>query len=105
MPAVVTYSPTGNAYIDGVLGTYKWAVNSFTYSFPTSASFYGTPYGSGEPGTGYEALNGAQQAMTRVALKMYASVAKLSFAEIVESATQHADLRFAMSDKPDTAWA
>jgi serralysin len=38
MPATSTISPTGNAYLDGVLSGYKWAVNSFTFSFPTSAS-------------------------------------------------------------------
>ncbi|WP_404295350.1 M10 family metallopeptidase C-terminal domain-containing protein (plasmid) [Microvirga sp. RSM25] len=105
MPAVVTYSPTGNAYIDGVLGDLKWAVNSFTYSFPASASFYGSAYGAGEPLSNFEALNAAQQTATRAALKLYASVANLSFTEIAETATQHADLRFAMSDKPGTAWA
>ncbi|MCB5175506.1 M10 family metallopeptidase C-terminal domain-containing protein [Microvirga lenta] len=106
MPAVVTYSPTGNAYIDGVLGDRKWAVNSFTFSFPTNASFYGSPYSSsGEPTSGFEAFNPTQQAATREALKLYASVANLSFTEIAETATQHADLRFAMSDKPGTAWA
>ncbi len=105
MPAVASYSPTGNACIDGVLGDYKWAVSSFTYSFPTSGSYYGASYGSGENITGFGAFNMTQQAATRDALKMYASVANLSFAEIGETALQHADLRFAMSDKPGTAWA
>lgn len=105
MPAVVTYSPTGNAYIDGVLGDAKWAVSSFTYSFPTSASYYGSNYGGGEPTSGFEALNSTQQAMTRTALRMYASVANLTFTEIAETSIQHADLRFGMSNKPSTAWA
>ena len=105
MPAVVTYSPTGNAYIDGVLGDLKWAVKSFTYSFPASASFYGVAYGDGEPLSNFETLNATQQMATRAALKLYASVANLSFTEVPETATQHADLRFAMSDKPSTAWA
>jgi serralysin len=105
MPAVASYSLIGNAYIDGVLGDYKWAVNSLTYSFPTSGSYYGSSYGSGENVTSFGALNIAQQATTRGALKMFASVANLSFSEITETAAQHADLRFAMSDKPGTAWA
>ncbi len=105
MPAVVTYSPTDDPYINGVLGDTKWAVNSFTYSFPTSSSYYGSNYAGGEPASQFEALNPAQQAMTRAALRMYASVANLSFAEMTETATRHADLRFGMSDKPSTAWA
>ena len=105
MPAVATYSLTGNSYIDGILGDLKWAVNSFTYSFPTSASLYGSSYGSGEPLSNFKALNTMQQTATRAALKLYASVANLGFTEISESTTQSADLRFAMSDKPSTAWA
>jgi serralysin len=105
MPAVVAYTLTGNAYIDGVLGDLKWAVKSFTYSFPTSASFYGTSYGNGEPLSNFGALNATQQAATRAGLAQYASVATLTFTEIAETTTQHADLRFAMSDKVGTAWA
>src|SRR3712207_3933844 len=44
MPAVSTFSPTGDKYIDGVLMGEKWAVNSFTFSFPTDGSYYGTGY-------------------------------------------------------------
>ncbi|MEY9558147.1 hypothetical protein [Sinorhizobium fredii] len=44
MPATTTYALTGNAYIDGVLGDWKWAVKDFTFSFPASASFYGNGY-------------------------------------------------------------
>jgi serralysin len=105
MPAVASYSLTGNAYIDGLLGDLKWAVNSFTYSFPTDASFYGSGYGSGETADNFGALNTTQQAAVRSSLKMYASVANLSFTEITETTTQHADLRFAKSDLPGTAWA
>lgn len=105
MPAVVTYSPTGNAYIDGVLGNVKWAVNSLTYSFPTSSAYYGSSYGDGENVTNFGALSSGQQSATRAALKMFASVANLSFSETSETSTQHADLRFALSDKPSTAWA
>jgi len=105
MPAVVTYTPTGNPYIDGILGNIKWAVNSFTYSFPTSGAYYGPSYGEGENVTNFGALNSNQQTATRTALKMFASVANLSFGEIGETSTQHADLRFALSDKPNTAWA
>jgi serralysin len=105
MPAVATYSLTTDTYINGVLCNLKWAVSSFTYSFPTSGSYYGTSYGNGENVTNFGGLNTAQQETVRSTLKMYGSVANLSFTELGETATQHADLRFALSDAPSTAWA
>jgi serralysin len=105
MPAVSTLAPTGDRYIDGVLSGTKWAVANFTYSFPTSGAFYGTPYGSGEPTNGFEALTPTQQAAVRAVLASYSAVANVTFTEMAESATQHADLRFAESDLPSTAWA
>jgi serralysin len=45
MPALSTYNLTGDPYIDGILGGAKWAVTSFTYSAPGSASYYGSQYG------------------------------------------------------------
>jgi serralysin len=105
MPAVTTYNLTGNAYVDSLLDGIRWAVNRFTYSFPTDASFYGASYGSGENTSNFEGFNATQQAAIRSALNLYASVANLSFTEITETASQHADLRFAMSDLPSTAWA
>ena len=40
MPAVTSVTASGDQDIDGMLYNQKWAVNSFTFSFPTSASFY-----------------------------------------------------------------
>ncbi|RVP97586.1 M10 family metallopeptidase C-terminal domain-containing protein [Sinorhizobium meliloti] len=105
MPATTTYATTGNAYINGLLGDWKWAIKDFTFSFPTSASFYGSGYGNGEPLKGFAVLNAAQQAATRAALDQFSSVANVTFTEVTESATKHADLRLASSDAPSTAWA
>ncbi|HEX2554455.1 MAG TPA: M10 family metallopeptidase [Microvirga sp.] len=105
MPATTSFALTGNAAIDGILGTEKWAVNGLTYSFPTSGSFYGRGYGSGEPTDNFEALNGVQQAAVRSVLAQYAAVANLTFTPLTESSTVHADLRYALSDAPGTAWA
>ncbi|WP_018096538.1 M10 family metallopeptidase C-terminal domain-containing protein [Sinorhizobium meliloti] len=105
MPATTTYATTGNAYINGLLGDWKWAIKDFTFSFPTSASFYGSGYGNGEPLKGFAVLNAAQQAATRAALDQFSSVANVTFTEVRESATKHADLRLASSDAPSTAWA
>src|SRR5215210_6264646 len=105
MPAVTAYSLTGDPYIDGVLGDVRWAVGSLTYSFPTSGSYYGSSYGQGENLTKFAAFSAAQQSAVRTVLQMYASVTNLSFVEIAETSSQHADLRFDMSDKLSTAWA
>ena len=104
MPAVTTIGSTGDTYIDGLLGNLKWSVNNFTYSFPANASLYGMSYGEGETAT-FGALNLMQQATARTALSMLASVANVTFTEITETATDHADLRFGLSNLPSTAWA
>lgn len=105
MPAISTYSPTGDPYVDALLSGRKWAVDSLTYSFPTSASFYGSNYGNGEPNNNFEAFNSVQQAATITILEMFSSVANLTFTQVTESSTLHGDLRYAMSDSPSTAWA
>ncbi|MEE1609759.1 M10 family metallopeptidase C-terminal domain-containing protein [Microvirga sp. CF3016] len=105
MPAVTTINPSGDSYTNGLLGEYKWAADSFSYSFPTDGSHYGASYGEGENVTNFGALNTLQQATVRTALSLYSSVADLTFSEIAETATDHADLRFALSDAPRTAWA
>jgi serralysin len=105
MPATTTISLSGNAYVDGILGDTRWATNTLTYSFPASASNYGTPYGNGEPGNNFGVLNATQQATVVSVLAMYASVANLTFTATTESNSNHGDIRFARSDAPSTAWA
>jgi serralysin len=105
VPAVTSSSSTGDAYVDGLLGNVKWAVDSLSFSFPTSGSYYGNPYGYEENVTNFGALNATQAAVTRSVLTNYASLTNLTFTETAETSTNHADLRYAMSDKPSTAWA
>ncbi len=105
MPATSSISPTGNLYVDGVLTGTKWAVGTLTFSFPTQASYYGTPYGAGQPGNNFQAFNPEQQAATRTILDGFASVANVKFTEIAETSTQHADLRLAESGAVGTAYA
>ena len=108
MPAVSSVSPTGTSYIDYVVSGTKWAVDDFTYSFPTSGSFYtgfgGGSYGSGEQNMGFQAFNSVQQAATGAILSMYSAVANVTFTLITETSSQHADLRYAESNLPSTAW-
>ncbi|MFL5152855.1 MAG: M10 family metallopeptidase C-terminal domain-containing protein [Microvirga sp.] len=104
MPATATVIASGNQDTDGVLSGIRWASGALTYSFPSSASFYGSNYSpDDEPGT-FSALNATQQSAARAILAMYAAVANLTFAPVVESATNHGTLRFAMSSAPGTAW-
>jgi serralysin len=57
VPATATYSPTGDPYIDGVLGGTKWAVTTLTFSFPTDPAFYGSGYS--EPTNNFKTFNSA----------------------------------------------
>ena len=108
MPATSSVTPSGIPYVDYVDGGTKWAVNSFTYSFPTSASFYvgfnGGPYGSGEENSAFKPFTAIQQAATASILNMYSAVANVTFTQITETTTQSADLRYAESNLPSTAW-
>ncbi|HEY8380546.1 MAG TPA: M10 family metallopeptidase C-terminal domain-containing protein [Microvirga sp.] len=105
MPATTSYDPTGNISIDGLLLGTQWAVRNLTYSFPTDASFYGSSYGGGEAANGFQAFSPAQQSAVRTILQGYSAVSGLTFTEITETATHHADLRYAESNAPNTAWA
>ncbi|HKU06828.1 MAG TPA: M10 family metallopeptidase, partial [Bradyrhizobium sp.] len=102
MPATASVSPTGNPYVDGILSGVEWGVSTLTFSFPASASYY--EYTS-EPGNNFKAFTTVQQAAIRDVLAEYASVANVTFTEIAETSTQHADLRYGESDAPTTAWA
>ena len=103
MPSTSSFSPTTDAYLNGVLSGIKWATGSLTFSFPASGSLYGT-YGS-ETTNNFEAFTTAQQTAVRAVLQMYSSVANLTFTEVTETSSVHGDLRFAESDATGTAWA
>lgn len=105
MPAVESYSSTGNSYIDSILGNLKWVPSNLTYSFPSAAGAYGALYGDGETAKGFGSFNDTQQAITRSALKLFSSVSNLTFQEATAASASSADLRFAQSDVPGTAWA
>ena len=103
MPATAHRSPRrGSHTLIMLIAATKWGVNSFTYSFPTSASFYvgfnGGPYGSGEQNNGFKAFTAVQQAATASILNMYSAVANVTFTQITETSTQSADLRYAESN-------
>lgn len=105
MPSTASNTKSGNPYIDGVLWGTKWGVSTLTFSFPASASFYGSGYPNGEPQKGFEAFTAVQQNATREILKGYSAVANVTFKEVAETASVHGDLRYAESDATGTAWA
>jgi len=105
MPAVENYNSTGNIYIDSILGNLKWVPSDLTYSFPVSALSYGSSYGDGETAKGFGSFNSTQQSITRSALNLFSSVSNLTFQESTGTSAASADLRFAQSDVPGTAWA
>jgi serralysin len=104
MPSTSSVATTSSTYINALLGDQKWATNSLTYSFPTSSAYYSSTYGS-EPLNNFGVFLSTQQAAARAALKLYSSVANLTFTAITETSYQHADIRFARSNEPNTAWA
>src|SRR3954447_18659697 len=90
---------TNSQDINGVLVGTKWNTLDLTYSIPTSASCYGSPYGQGEPQTDFKPLNASQIAAVHKIQSMVSSVTNLTFTEMQETSTSHAILRFATSDK------
>lgn len=106
MPGTSLVTPSTSQDINGLLYNQKWFTSSLTYSFPTNTSFYEPEAApNGETSNNFGALTASQQTFVRWALQQYASVANVTFTEVTESSTTHADLRFARSDAPSTAWA
>ncbi|ESQ88927.1 hypothetical protein ABAC460_14190 [Asticcacaulis sp. AC460] len=91
------YEFTGNQDIDAVLFGAKWTITNLTYSFPTSGSFYQTPYYDPDFIANQFVFNAQQQTATKYALGLVYGYTLLSFTEVTESATTHANLRLSQS--------
>jgi serralysin len=92
MPSTTTINLTGNQDIDGLLGARKWAVQSLTYSFPTSSGEV-TGYLAGEePSNGFETLNATQRAVVKNIYSGLSAFTNLTFTEVSGGV---GDLRFA----------
>jgi serralysin len=97
--SVTANTLTGDLTIDGILEDRHWTNPNITYSFPTSASNYGSNYSSAnEPAHNFEAFNATQKAAMRDALARVASYTNATFTEMTETDTQHATLRFGETD-------
>ena len=100
--------PAGDVLIDGMLSGVYWNTLSLSFSFPTDPTFYegSGGYADGaEQDNNFEALNAQQQGVVTALLASIANVTDLTFSLIEETADTHGDLRFAMSDDAETAYA
>jgi Ca2+-binding RTX toxin-like protein len=88
--------------IDALVSGSEWDHTNLTYGFPTSATQY--PASFTEPDDGFSPFTSAQQAATRQLLQLVANVSSLTFTENLASPGQ-ADLRYAMSNEPEVAYA
>jgi serralysin len=76
---------------------------NLTFAFPNSPSDY--PSGTSETQSNFEQFNGVQQNATTQMLQLIAGVANITFARLFDGQESSANLRFAMSDEPDVAYA
>jgi serralysin len=97
---------SGDQSIDGLLYGRKWNLDSLTFSFPATGDPYGIAYKNDENVNGFLQANADQQWAVRYALQnLVSGYTHLKFNEITETATNHAQIRLANSDVPDSAYA
>jgi len=101
IPAPNSDGQGGSTYtyiaVNNLLSAVKWASNDLTFSFPSSASYYGAGYEGTEPDQDFVAFGTIEQNKVRYILKQIASVTGLTFTEIAETGSQHANIRFGYS--------
>jgi serralysin len=102
--SAVTVTAPADHDTASLLWGYKWNTTTLTYSFPTASNMYGTSQGAGagqynsaDPFNGFAVLTANQKTYVKRALAMIASFTGLTFTEITETTSTHADLRFANS--------
>ncbi|QDL90929.1 protease [Paroceanicella profunda] len=91
--------------IDGLLSGLKWAGTQLTFSFPDSADAYSASYSGSPQALDFAAFGTQQSAVVRAILDQYDAVCGLSFVESTGASAGSADMRFALSDDPTTAYA
>ncbi|MBW8882536.1 MAG: M10 family metallopeptidase, partial [Asticcacaulis sp.] len=97
------YDFSGNQDLDSVLIGSKWTITNLTYSFPTSGSFYQTPYYNATYLSHQIAFNAAQQTAVRYALGLISSYTGLVFTEVTETNSTHGNLRFSQTSSGITS--
>lgn len=108
-----TVATTGDQLIDSLLVGTAWD-GDVTFAFPTTADAYGANYSwDGEPYYGFAAITELQKAAAQFALDAdFGTAANNGFSiegltgvKISLGSATTANLRFAQSDVPNTAWA
>lgn len=97
---------TGNRNIDATLIGSKWGTTNLTYSFPTSGSNYnGSGYDSNGVSLYQVDLGPQQQAAARAAFAQLSAATGLTFTEITDTDTVHANIRLSQTADQDDASA
>ena len=92
-----TWHFSGNQDVDAVLIGSKWTITNLTYSFPTSAANYNTPYYKPDYVAHQEVLNAAQQTAAVYAFSLISSYTGLTFSQVTESDTVHGNIRISQT--------
>jgi Ca2+-binding RTX toxin-like protein len=93
---------TGNRNVDATLIGSKWGTTNLTYSFPTNGSNYNgfVPVYDGV-GNYHIVLGTQQQAAARAAFAQLSAVSGLTFTEITETDSVHANIRISQTADAD----
>jgi serralysin len=94
MASGVAVGNSGNPDIDALLAGSRWDSTKLTFSFPTSESPYDY---DGEPDS-FQPFTEAMKDAVREALALISQYTNLTFTEILETNSDHADIRFGMAD-------
>jgi Ca2+-binding RTX toxin-like protein len=99
-------SITGIRNVDAALIGSKWGTQELTYSFPTSGSNYnGRGYDTNGVSLYHLDLGSQQQAAARAGFAQIAAATGLTFTEITETDTVHANIRISQSGDQDVTSA
>jgi Ca2+-binding RTX toxin-like protein len=97
---------TGNRNIDAILIGSKWGTQNLTFSFPTSGSNYnGLGYDPNGVSLYHMDLGTQQQLAARAGFAQIAAWTNLTFTEITETDTVHANIRISQSADNDVGSA
>ncbi len=93
---------SGNRNVDATLIGAKWGITNLTYSFPTSGSNYNGPTFDSNGVSNYHIDLGTQQQIAaRDALAQVAAATGLTFTEITDTDTVHANIRISQTADQD----
>lgn len=97
---------TGNRNVDAALIGSKWGTLNLTYSFPTSGSNYnGSGYDTNGVSLYHIDLGTQQQAAARASFAQLSAATGLTFTQITDTDTVHANIRISQSADNDVASA